>query len=107
MIESAWLFLGRMAFVWTLVVLVGTVYVSREDDDTPLILGSIIGVVFWGIWAFGALQVETTSSGVVMEFSSPPLLVVGIAMMIVNGYVAIEGSMSAISRWNDAEPEDF
>lgn len=107
MIESAWLFLGRMAFVWTLVVLAASIYVEPGDDDLPLVLGSVIGVIFWVIWAFGALSVETASNGEVLEFSSPPLLAVGIAMAIVNGYITIEGSLSTISRWNDADPEDF
>lgn len=106
MLESMWLFIGRVAFVWTLLVVGGAVYLDARDDGLAIV-GGIIGFVMWGVWTFGTLNVEVVDAGVVYEFSSPAATLLGIALALVPGYIALTGPIEIIDRAADTRLEDI
>lgn len=106
MLESSFLFIGRIAFLWTVIVVFGSSYFDRAADDIAIV-GGTIGFVLWGVWTFGTLNVEVANGATVYEFASPALTFVGIAMALVPGYLAISGPIELISRYRDGDMRDI
>lgn len=109
MLESGWLFLGRIAFVWTLLALLGAVYLDDRDEtaDGLIIVAGAVGVVLWGVWTFGALNIEVVDGGVAYEFTHPELAIVSVVMGVISGYLALTGPFDIILRARDAELRDL
>ncbi|MGK7294864.1 MAG: hypothetical protein ACNS61_03425 [Candidatus Wenzhouxiangella sp. M2_3B_020] len=106
MLESAFLFVGRIAFVWTLVVVIGATYLD-DQDDALAIMGGVIGFVLWGVWTFGTLNIEVVGGGVSYTFSHPELTILGVALAMVPGYIALTGPIEIIGRYRDATMDDL
>lgn len=106
MLESAWLFVGRVAFAWTVLVAIAALWVNVRDD-LIVIVGGTAGFVMWGVWLFGALNVEVASNGTVLDFAMPPVAVLGLVMALVNGYLAITGPIEVIARAQDTRLDDM
>lgn len=109
MLESAWLFIGRIAFVWTVLTVGAAVYVDGRDStgDALAMVSGVVGFLLWGAWTFGALNVEVTGGGVVYEFAHPELAILGVAMALVPGYIALTGPIELINRYRGATPDDL
>lgn len=106
MLETGWLFLGRAALVWTLAVVLASSYYREAGDDVAMV-GGTIGFVLWGVWSFGTLNVEVVSGGSVITSSSPALTLVGVAMAIIPGYLALTGPIEMVARYRRAEQGDL
>lgn len=109
MLESGWLFVGRVAFVWTLVTVLGAVLVEPTDKagDWLVTVGGGVGFVVWGVWTFGSLDVEVVSGGTVVTLAHPELTILGVVMAIIPGYLALTGPIEMISRARDTHMEDL
>jgi hypothetical protein len=109
MLESAWLFIGRIAFVWTLVTVAAAVYVDPVDTtgDALAMLGGVVGFVLWGVWTFGTLNIQVVAESVVYDFTHPELTILGVVLALVPGYIALTGPIELISRARDADVRDL
>lgn len=109
MLESAWLFVGRIAFGWTVLTLAAAVYVDPIDDtgDAVAMVGGVVGFVLWGVWTFGVLNVEVRDGGATTAFSHPELALVGIAMALVPAYIALTGPIDLVGRARTPDPEQL
>jgi len=109
MLESQVLFIGRVAFLWTLVTVAGAAYVDAQDTtgDSLATVGGVVGFVLWGVWTFGVLNVEVVDGGSTTVFTHPELAILGVAMALVPGYVALTGPIELIKRARDPEMTDL
>jgi len=110
MLASAWLFVGAVAFLWTVVAVTGGVVAGAQAGrgDGIATVGGVVGFVLWGVWTFGALNVEVvTDSGSTVTMTHPELAIVGVMMALVPGYIALTGPIELVSRYRDASPEDL
>lgn len=101
MYESAWLFIGRIAFAWTVITLAAAVYVDPIDDtgDGLATIAGVVGFVLWGVWTFGTLEiVAVADNGSEVVFTQPELTFVGIVLALVPGYIALTGPIELINR---------
>lgn len=100
MLESAWLFVGRIAFGWTIVTLLAAVYFDPEDSsgDGLAIIGGTIGLVLWGVWTYGTLEISVVDAGSTVTFTHPELTFLGVAMALIPGYIALTGPIDLINR---------
>lgn len=109
MLESAWLFVGRIAFAWTVLTLIGAVYIgdpSQPGEGLATIAG-VVGFVLWGVWTFGTLQIQVVDNGTEFVFTHPELTILGIAMALVPGYIALEGPIELVSRARNPRMEEL
>lgn len=109
MILSAWLFIGTIAFLWTLVTLLGAVYFdSRDPDGDGLsIISGTIGFVLWGVWTYGTLEISVVSGGSELTFTHPSLTILGVAMALIPGYIALTGPIDLINRAREPRTDDI
>lgn len=100
MLESAWLFVGRIAMVWTILTVAAAVYVDPVDDtgDGLAIIGGVVGFVLWGIWTFGTLEIELVEGSSTYTFQHPELTILGVVLALVPGYIALTGPIELINR---------
>lgn len=106
MLESAWLFLGAMAFIWTVLNVLASSIVSGESYDL-VIIAATAGTIMWGVWVFGTLSgVEVASEATVYNFRMAPVALVGVVMALPNVYLALVGPIEIVDRVNDTNPQD-
>lgn len=100
MLETAWLFVGRIAMVWTVLTLAAAVYIDPVDDtgDGLAIIGGVVGFVLWGVWTFGTFEVEVVDGGTTVTFTQPELAILGVVLALVPGYIALTGPIELINR---------
>lgn len=100
MLESAWLFVGRIAFAWSVLVVLAAVYFDPADSagDGLVMIGGVVGFVVWGVWTFGTLEIIVVDGGSELAFTHPELTILGVAMALVPGYFALTGPIDLISR---------
>lgn len=100
MIESAFLFVGVVALVWTLATLAAAVVANNGNPAADALASNagVVGFVLWGVWTFGSLNIEVANGTTVYTFTHPELALVGIVMALVCGYVAITGPLDLIYR---------
>jgi len=108
MLETAWLFIGAIAFGWTVVTLAVAIYadVSQQTGDGIAMLGGIVGFTLWAVWTFGALDITVVGESVTYQFSHPELAIVGVAMSLIPGYIALTGPIELVARARDPEMRD-
>lgn len=106
MLESAWLLLGVMAFVWTVLNVLVSSIVSAETYDF-VIIASTAGMIMWGVWVFAALSgVEVAGDTTVHTFNMAPVALVGLVMVLPNIYLALIGPIEILDRVNDTGVRD-
>lgn len=100
MLESAWLYVGRIAFLWTILTVAGAVYVKPDDHtgDSLATVAGVVGFVLWGVWTFGALEIEVVDGGTTVSMTHPELAILGVALALVPGYIALTGPINLIGR---------
>lgn len=88
----AWVGLGAFATGWT--------YLSqtRESDDQLLLLSGLIGGFAWLLFAFFALSVTESSSGVTTVFRYPAMAAFAVGMAAPNFYVALRGPLEIVKN---------
>lgn len=105
MLQSAWLFVGTIAFLWTLV----TIFIAAYADPDPgagageamATIGGVVGFILWGVWTFGALNITVVGDSTTFSFSHPELAILGVAMALVPGYIALTGPVELVKRARD------
>lgn len=109
MLESAWLFVGRIAFAWTVLTVAAAAYVNTADNngDALATIGGVVGFVLWGVWTYGALDVSVVGDSVTYTFVHPELAILGVAMALVPGYIALTGPFELVSRFRDGQMDDL
>jgi hypothetical protein len=103
MIESAHLWLGTAAFVWTVVAIGAAVW---TDANGLVTLSGVIGFVLWGVWSFASLNIIVHSGGSEFAFSHPELTVVGVMLAVPCAYLALTGPLETAKRANSTRLED-
>jgi len=101
MLKSAWLFVGVVATLATVVAVVTQTQIVRvfADADGVAIVAGTVGFISWGIWTFGTLNIELlTDSGDVVSYTLPSLTMLGIVFAIVPAYIALTGPIEIVSR---------
>jgi len=106
---SAWLFVGAIAFIWTLVTLLAAAYADPTDNtgDGLTIIGGTIGFILWGVWTYGTLEVEVVSNGTELTFVSPELTILGVAMALIPGYLALTGPIELVNRAREPRTDEI
>jgi len=109
MILSAWLFVGAIAFVWTLVTVIAAAYADPRDrqGDAVAIIGGTLGTVLWGVWTYGTLEIVVVDSTTTYSFAHPELTILGIAMAMVPGYIALTGPIELINRAREPRTDEI
>lgn len=109
MLESAWLFVGRIAFAWTVLTVIAAVYVDPVDDtgDGLATIGGVVGFILWGVWTFGALDVSVVDGSSTITFTHPELAILGVALSLVPGYIALTGPIELINRARDPRTDEI
>lgn len=109
MLESAWLFTGSIAFVWTLVTVWAAVAVDSTDNsgDALATVGGVVGFILWGVWTFGSLEIVVVGEGVTYSFTHPEIAILGVAMALIPGYIALTGPIELISRAREPDVRDI
>lgn len=100
MLQSGWLFVGLIAILATAAAVLTT-------DDAIAIVGGALGFISWGIWTFGSLDVEVVSEGQTLTFTHPELALLGVALALIPGYIALTGPVEIVSRARDPRVEDL
>jgi expansin (peptidoglycan-binding protein) len=111
MLESAWLFVGTVAILSTGVALSTKTEVAGlyGSDDGIAIFSGIVGFLSWGVWSYGALNLElVTNTGEIVTMAIPEVTYFGVAMALIPGYIALTGPAETISsRYRDTEAKDI
>jgi len=101
MLESGWLFTG------TLAILATTAALLVSDDGLAIVTGTA-GVVTWGVWTYGTINVEVAADSATYTFSMPELTLLGIMMALLPAYIALTGPVELVSRAaGGSRPEDL
>lgn len=110
MLESAWLFVGTIAFLWTVLAVAAMVYADANNSQADGLVSNagVIGFVLWGVWTFGTLQIEVVASdSTTIEFTHPELTILGVALALVPGYIALTGPIELLQRARNPSPDDL
>jgi hypothetical protein len=108
MLQGAWLFIGFAALLMTLGTLaIAAVSTPQGAGDALTMVGGTVGFLLWAMWAVGALSVTTYSGGSEFTNSHPELAVLGVALAMVPGYLALTGPIDLIGRYRNAGTNDL
>jgi len=102
MLESGWLFTGALA------VLATTAALLVSDDGLAIVTGTG-GVVTWGVWTYGTINVEVVAhhNNHIHTFAMPELTLLGIMMALLPAYIALTGPVELVARASsNTRPED-
>ena len=100
MIMQAWLFIGVVAALATGAAL-------WSADNAVAIMTGVLGFIAWGMWAYGALNLEVVRDATVYSYSQPEVAFMGVALALVPGFIAINGPVEMIQRYKSARPKDI
>lgn len=109
MLESAFLFVGTIAFIWTALTLGVAMVVSPTDSkgDAAVMVGGVVGFVLWGVWTYGTLNIEVVGDSTTFQFQHPELAILGVVMALIPGYLALEGPINLYERHRRGELDDL
>lgn len=110
MLQSAWLFIGVVSILATGVALLTKTQGAAliPNDDGMAIFAGVVGFVSWGIWSYGALDLETvTDSGTVVSHSMPAVTYLGVALALIPAYIALTGPVDIIRRSKNPTTDDI
>jgi len=100
MLESGWLFTGALAVLATGAALL------VSDDGLAIVTGTG-GVVTWGVWTYGTINVEVVADSTTYTFAMPELTLLGIMMALLPAYIALTGPVELVARASSStRPED-
>lgn len=91
MILSAWLFVGTVA------VLASGVALATAKNEIAIMSG-IVGFITWGVWTFGALNLEIVRDATVYTFSVPEVAILGVALALIPAYIAFTGPVEMVGK---------
>lgn len=106
MLESAWLFTGVIGILAT----ASTIYfaaANSPEDDAVVIASGAMGFITWGIWTYGTLNVEVVDGGAEFTFTMPELTLLGVALALIPGVLALTGPTEIVSRYRDGDPREL
>ncbi len=108
MLESAWLFVGRIAFAWTVITLAAAVYADADSKagDGVAIIAGVVGFVMWGVWTFATFKIEVVDGGATLTFTHPQLAILGVVLALVPGYIALTGPIDLVNRARQPEMDE-
>jgi len=99
MLLQAWLFIGAVAALTTGAAL-------WTADDSIAILTGVIGFISWGLWAYGALNLQIVRDATTYTYTQPEVALLGVALAIVPGFVALNGPVEMMARYRDVRHEE-
>lgn len=94
------------AFVGALAVLVSGLAVLTSDDGLAIMTG-VAGFILWGVFTFGALNLERATRCCIQTFSYPSVALIGIMLSLGPGYIALTGPVNIISRVRDPSSDEL
>jgi len=94
MIAEAWYFVGIVA------ILTSGLALLTSDDGLATLTG-VLGFVSWGVWTYGAFDMEIVRDATVYTFSEPAVAILGIALALVPGWIALTGPFEVIERYRE------
>lgn len=111
MYETHFLFLGTIAFLWTVLTALAASVLETADNsqDALAMVAGVIGFILWGVWSFAALNVQVIAGGqtTATTYSSPELAIVGVMLALVPGWIALTGPFELVSRWRDGNMDEL
>lgn len=109
MLQSAWLFVGFVALCATAVAVSTKTRAASlyGNDDGVAIFSGIAGVISWGIWTYGTLEVTVVGDAVTYTFSMPSLTFFGLMMAVIPAFIALTGPAEIVSRYRNADARDI
>ena len=100
MILQAWLLIGVVGVIATGAAL-------QTNDDSLAMLTGVTGFIAWGVWAFGALDLEVYRNATVYTVNEPVVAIVGVMLALLPGWIALTGPIEAVSRVRDGRPDEM
>lgn len=101
MLESAWLMIAAVA------IIVSGLALMSDDDALGMVLGAV-GVVAWGMVAYGSLDLRVVGDSVTYTFQMPAVTMFAVACAFVPGFVLIAGPPNLLgSRLRDPRQDEF
>jgi hypothetical protein len=100
MIAEAWWFIGMIATLATGLALL-------KNDDGLATLTGVLGFVGWGVWTYGAFSLEIARNATIYSFSEPAVALVGVALALIPGWIALTGPMEILGRYRDIGQENL
>lgn len=100
MLESAWIFIGVVAILATGAAVATT-------DDGVAIMAGVLGFITWGVWTYGSLDLRVVGDSVTYSFSMPSVTILGIALALIPGYIALTGPTEIINRHRQPDTEEL
>jgi len=110
MLQLTFLFVGVAGILATAVALSTQTQAAAlfPADDGIAIISGVVGFVAWGIFSYGALNVEVvTDSGGVVSTSMPAVTYFGVALALIPAYIALTGPVNIINRARNTEAKDL
>lgn len=98
MLDVAWLFLGGIAAVASVVAVV-------TDDNAIAVVAGVIGCLAWLLWSFAAYGGVETADGT--TFQMWPLALFGTALALVPGVIALTGPVELFGDAGETGVEKF
>ena len=99
MIVTAWIFVGVVAVLATGMALL------TQDNGLAIMMG-VLGFVSWGVWTFGSLNLQVVESTTIYQFSQPSVTMLGLALALVPGYIALTGPVEIVQRARRTRQEE-
>lgn len=92
---AVWQFLGILSLLTTggTLVLAGTERVSGLGEE----IGGALGMVLWGVWAFGATDLTKLSNGTAVDVSEPTLALIGGLLALIHTLIMLIGTMGLLN----------
>ncbi len=100
MLLQAWLFIGAVAALTTGAAL-------WTADDSIAILTGVLGFISWGLWAYGALNLQIVRDATTYTYTQPEVALLGVALAIVPGFIALNGPVEMMARYRDVRPGEM
>lgn len=100
MLLQAWLFVGFVALAASGLALL-------TSDDGMAVLTGILGFVTWGVWVFGALNLDVVRDASVYTYSLPAVAIIGVAFALIPGFIALTGPIEVIGGWRDVNQREL
>jgi len=99
-ILQAWLLIGVVATLATAAAILTT-------DDSIAMIAGVVGFIGWGVWAFGALNLEIYQQATVYSINEPVVAIVGVMLALLPGWIALTGPVQAVAGVRDGRPEEL
>lgn len=109
MLQSTWLMITFIALCATAVAVSMKTKAAGfvGNDNGVAIFSGVVGLISWGLVAYGSLNIVVVGDSVTHSFSMPSVTYFAIMMALIPAYVALTGPVEIISRARQPDAKDL